>query len=114
MSLCPKADAMEKGLITIVNELMSEVWVDCGKDIPGLHIWEDDRQIEVIPIDREQGQYKISMRVGKKDLAFEWCSIRSLTDLHGVRSYAFGDCTGDELAIAGGLMLMYYGQAMAD
>lgn len=114
MSICPVADAMEKGLLSIINELMGEVWVDCGKEVPGMKIWENDRQIEVVPIDREKGQYKIDMRVGKKNLSFEWCSIRSLTNLHGVRSYAFGDCNSDELAIAGGLMLMYFGQAMVD
>ena len=113
MSMCPKADAMEKGLITIVNELMSDIWVEDGDNIPGFSIWEESKQIEVLPIDRKAATYRIDMRVGEKLLSFEWSATRALTDLNGVRNYAFGDCNIDELATAGGLMLMYYGQAMA-
>lgn len=114
MSLCPVADAMENGLLSIINELMGEVWVDCGKGIPAFNIWQDDRAIEVIPISRERDTYKIDIRVGKKEMSFSWDANRAIGGQRGFDSYTFADCDRDELAIAGGLMLMYFGQAMTE
>lgn len=114
MSMCPKTDAMENGLKSIVDELIGAVWVESGKAIPSFNIWEADKAIEVIPIDRETENYQIDMRVGKKQLRFKWKSGEMILKGCGVYFYDWGDCNMDELAIAGGLMLMYYGQAMAE
>lgn len=114
MSMCPKADQMENGLKSILNEIMGLVWVDAGEHIPALKVWEEYKEIEVIPIDRKVGVYKIDMRVGLKHLSFEWSASQSVADLCGVYKYSWGDCSMGELAVAAGLVLTYYGYAMAD
>lgn len=112
--MCPKADNMENGLLSILNEIMGLVWVDAGEQVPALKIWENHKEIEVTPIDRKVGIYKIDMRVGKKLLSFEWDATRSITNLSGVYKYSWGGCGISELATAAGLVLMYYGYAMID
>lgn len=114
MSMCPKADQMEVGLKSMLNEVMGLVWVDAGVDVPALKIWEDDKEIEVIPIDRKAGVYKIDMRVGQKLLNFEWDTTRDILNGCGVYKYSWGDCGMSELATAAGLVLTYYGYAMAE
>jgi hypothetical protein len=114
MSMCPKADQMENGLKAIINELMGLVWVDAGVNIPAMKIWEEDKEIEVIPIDRAAGNYQIDMRVGQKHLSFGWDTIRDISGTCGVYKYDWGDCNVSELAIAAGLVLTYYGHAMAE
>lgn len=114
MSMCPKADQMEKGLMYILNEIMGLAWVEAGVDIPALRIWDEDKEIEVIPIDRKTGIYKIDMRVGQKVLNFEWDTLRDIMNGCGVYLCSFGDCNAAELAVASGLLLTYYGHAMAD
>lgn len=114
MSMCPKTDAMENGLKSIVDELIGAVWVESGKYVPAFSIWENDKAIEVLPIDRESSDFQIDMRVGQKQLRFKWRADNMIIKGCGVYSYDWGDCNMDELAIAGGLMLMYYGQAMAE
>ena len=114
MSLCPQADAMENGLMLIINELMGQLWVDCGENIPALSVWEQTKQIEVLPVNRAEVVWQIDMVVNDKKLRFIWSNLKAIRDFHGLTEWDFGNCTADELAIAGGLMLTYFGKATVD
>lgn len=113
MSHNEKLDHMQIGLKEMVAELLGRVWVECGPNaIPGMHIWEEARAVEVMRTASE-GEYIISLRVGSKAVNFVWNEAMMFGDCIGITQYDFGDLNESELCIAAGLILLYYGQAMA-
>lgn len=109
-----RRDNIQIGLMKITSELMSSLGAEFGyNEIPGLQIYENTRAIEVIRT-ANPGEYQITFRVENRCMRLTWDANKVHDISSGISKYDFGILTHDDIAVAGGAMLMYYAQAMLE
>lgn len=105
---------IQKAMLAVTSTLLNRLWVEYGDNgIPGRMIWESNNDcIEVIRTGRKPGEYDISIHVGSKKITMVYDEALQETEDEGIASYEFGDATGNDLMVAGGLVMLYYKTAM--